>query len=331
MILLRPVVCSSPCIWLTRSHAYFMRLKNRTHPARFISILIPPPMVYLSGECLFWRCFICFTCCFLSIILRGRSQIRRKRKRQHLNAQVFCHVNGIETRASFMHQPSNVLFYLCGTKTPFYDIFPKVSLISNGFLFMKRPPPIIKQKMKAAARMQIEFVQSSIKTVCLSSPPPVCPRSPSVELESCVANFSSGAWMTMSVMSRCTYRGHRTQAIKLNRKLLTAGRNSSCSLKPRVQCTMGGLKKTGNIDAKGSDTRNLRGENPPKTVEKFVWVCVLVLHACLITDVHIAALVDVYVSVAPASRAKIPRKWESELIKLLLQFAQLLSNGLTAN
>lgn len=65
-------------------------------------------------------------------------------------------------------------------------------------------------------------------------------------------------------------------------------------------------------------------------LQKLCWkvsVCVRGLISCahLITD----GLTTV--NVASISWAKIPRKWETELIKLLLQFAQILSNGLTAN
>lgn len=102
--------------------------------------------------------------------------------------------------------------------------------------------------------------------------------------------------------------------------LLTAGTGE-------LKKTIRGIKQE-NIDAKGRDRRDLgdEGENPPKTVLKSFSLCVAwFLCAHLITDGLTA------VNVAPVSRAKIPRKWESALIKLLLQFAQILSNGLTAN
>lgn len=135
-----------------------------------------------------------------------------------------CHVNGIEPRGSLLYQPSSVflaahiLMWNKNTHLWYFRCFS--SCFQMGSYLWSLLSPIIKQKIKAVAQMQIEIVQSSIKTGCRSSLPLVRPRSPSAALKSRVANLGSGAWMTMNTMSRggrCTYWGHRTSPIKLKR------------------------------------------------------------------------------------------------------------------
>lgn len=175
----------------------------------------------LSCECLLWRCFVCFTCCFLSITLRGRTQIRLKKEAVPLKCtgvlsckwirdMVFSFLSAIKcvlSPYSFCGEQKQSLWYILNASVTFADF--KWLPIDEEFSFQQA-----NRRWEASAWMQIEFVQSSIKTVCLSSLPPVRSHSHSVMLQSHVANLSSSGWIRMrDVMWRawCTvYWGHRT-------------------------------------------------------------------------------------------------------------------------